>query len=88
MDRLPLAATSITVLLADFGASRRVEHVPEAADGGIKELVGTYQFRAPETFVIGGTYGYPNDVWGLGVLVLWVDLGRCLFRKCRGKASF
>ena len=28
-------------------------------------------------------YSYPNDVWGLGVLVVWVDLDKCPFGKDR-----
>ena len=60
------------VKLSDFGISRSLDETQALA----ATYCGTAAYMAPERLNECGTYGFPSDVWSLGLIVLEGLLGR------------
>ena len=60
------------VKLSDFGISRSLDETQALA----ATYCGTAQYMAPERLSESGVYGYPSDVWSLGLITLEGLVGR------------
>ena len=85
-------AKPVQCVIADLGSSSLPSREPCAmlAVGSHPEghtPVGTYQYRAPETFCIKPIWDYESDVWAVGVVVLALHLERLPFGKDRMRHS-
>ena len=82
---------SYNAVISDLGSSIKLSCRPgEIATGTFisdAAAVGTYQYRAPELFMVSRAFGYPSDVWALGVSIVHMDLAKMPFGRERMQAS-
>mmetsp|Transcript_19437 Transcript_19437/g.56910 ORF Transcript_19437/g.56910 Transcript_19437/m.56910 type:complete len:461 (+) Transcript_19437:95-1477(+) len=67
-----LLTSSGFVKLSDFGISRELD----ATHAMAATYCGTAAYMSPERLVDGGVYGFPSDVWSVGLIGLEGVLGR------------
>ncbi|KAJ1443367.1 kinase-like domain-containing protein, partial [Ochromonadaceae sp. CCMP2298] len=66
-----LCSTSGLIKIADFGISKALDKT----SGFANSFIGTVCYMSPER-ITGETYGFPCDVWSLGLTLLAVAQGR------------
>jgi mitogen-activated protein kinase kinase 1 len=67
------------VKLSDFGISKELS----ATDELCKTFVGTRNYMSPER-ISGKSYSYAGDIWGLGLMLMQMALGRFPYPDCSG----
>eukprot|EP00051_Salpingoeca_urceolata_P011000 m.135273 g.135273 ORF g.135273 m.135273 type:complete len:594 (+) comp16940_c0_seq7:635-2416(+) len=72
------------VKLADFGASKRLQHIKTLT--GFKSIHGTPYWMAPEV-VTGNSYGRKSDIWSLGATVVEMLTSQPPFADCEAMAA-
>lgn len=70
-----LLTSSGFVKLSDFGISRQLD----ATQAMAQTYCGTAAYMSPERLMENGIYGYPSDIWSVGLIALEGVLGRYPF---------
>ncbi|CAF2981367.1 unnamed protein product [Rotaria socialis] len=64
-----------SIKLCDFGVSRVLETIGQK----VATFIGTHKYMAPER-VISDEYSIPSEIWGLGMTILEIGLGKYPFQ--------
>ncbi len=77
---------TVTIKITDFGFARML---PMTADVNVQmSSCGTRLYMAPERLIEYNPYGFPSDIWSLGLILFeLISSGQHLFNGCHGSVE-